>query len=194
MTTTLARLKAVPQKLYKSGWFILIRMVAPFSPYRATQVGLAFYKRAGMTVIGSPNYISSKIWFDGTDYSMITLQDGCTISSYVRVLVHDWSATTTLRALGYQPPKPVGRISAVTVGEYAFVGTGCVLMPGSSIGRGAIVAAGTVVRGKVPDFAIVQGSPMQVVGDAREHLKKNFPAEWARVARRDQDGLTESQP
>ena len=47
----------------------------------------AYYKRRGMKMTGKPNYLSAKIWFDGTDYSNIELGKGCTISSFVRDLV-----------------------------------------------------------------------------------------------------------
>jgi virginiamycin A acetyltransferase len=39
------------------------------------------------------------------------------------------------------------------------------VLPGARIGRGAIVAAGATVRGEVPDYAIVAGSPAKVIGE-----------------------------
>jgi acyl-[acyl carrier protein]--UDP-N-acetylglucosamine O-acyltransferase len=39
------------------------------------------------------------------------------------------------------------------------------IMPGvSEIGRGAIIAAGTIVKQKIPPYAIVMGNPSKIVG------------------------------
>lgn len=125
-----------------------------------------------MKMEGRPNYISSRSDLDGTDWSLISLGEGVTISSYVRVLTHDWCAHTTAKAFGIYTDRPLGRIEGVTIGAFSFIGTGSVVMPGTSIGRGCIVGAGTVVRGTVPDFSIVIGSPGKVVGDSRDYLRK----------------------
>ncbi len=143
------------RKLEKAVVFLLRDFISPISPARCTRFMLHFYRRWGMKIIGTPNYISSKIWFDGTDYSAIELNEGCTISSYVRVLTHDWSVYTAARAVGVHFEKPVGIFRPIRIGRYAFVGSGTILLPGSWIGDGVIVGAGTVVRGRIPDFAIV---------------------------------------
>ena len=124
---------------------------------------------------GKPNYISSKIWFDGTDYSIISIGKGVTMSSYIRVLTHDWALHTIAKAFDIPQDKPLGRIKGVTIEDYAFIGTGTILMPGCHIGKGAIIAAGTVVRGTVPDFSIYGGSPGVIIGNSKEYLKKFVP-------------------
>ena len=42
------------------------------------------------------------------------------------------------------------------------------VMPGVTLGRGAVVAAGAVVTRDVPSMAIVAGAPAQVVGARSE--------------------------
>lgn len=51
------------------------------------------------------------------------------------------------------------RIRPVRVLDGADVGTNAVILPGVTVGRGAIVGAGAVVREDVPDFAVVAGVP-----------------------------------
>ncbi len=46
----------------------------------------------------------------------------------------------------------------------ASVGGGAVLLPGVTIGRGAMVGAGAVVTKSVPPYAIVYGSPARITG------------------------------
>jgi carbonic anhydrase/acetyltransferase-like protein (isoleucine patch superfamily) len=55
----------------------------------------------------------------------------------------------------------------VRIGAGTWLGTGAVVLPGSDIGRNVVVAAGAVVRGNVPDYAVVGGVPAKVV---REYL------------------------
>ena len=45
------------------------------------------------------------------------------------------------------------------IGHDVWLGFGAVVCPGARIGNGVIVGAGTVVRGSVPDYAVVIGNP-----------------------------------
>jgi virginiamycin A acetyltransferase len=49
------------------------------------------------------------------------------------------------------------------VGSDVWIGDGALLMPGTRIGHGAIVAARAVVSGEVPPYAIVGGNPARVI-------------------------------
>jgi acetyltransferase-like isoleucine patch superfamily enzyme len=160
------------RKLEKIICRVLVGLTSNFRARWSTNILYFFFKRWGMKFNGKPNYISSKIWFDGTDYSIISIGKEVTMSSYIRVLTHDWALHTVAKAFDIPQDKPIGRIKGVTIEDYAFVGTGTILMPGSHIGKGSIIAAGTVVRGKVPEFSIYAGSPGEVIGDSREYLSK----------------------
>jgi len=50
-------------------------------------------------------------------------------------------------------------IKPVRVKYAADIGTGAILLPGVTVGRGAIVGAGAVVTKDVPDYAVVAGIP-----------------------------------
>jgi len=128
---------------------------------------------------GDPTFVASDAWFDGTnDYSLITLSEGCNISGNVQILTHDLSPYCVLAAMGRRERTPVGRRLPVRVGPHAFIGLGAILMPGCTIGRGAVVGAGSVVRGNVPDYAIAIGNPATVIADARDYVKEKFLDEW----------------
>ena len=49
------------------------------------------------------------------------------------------------------------------IGNDVWIGQGARIMPGAQIGNGVIVAAGSVVTGDVPDYAIVGGNPAKVI-------------------------------
>lgn len=52
------------------------------------------------------------------------------------------------------------------VKKRASIGSNATLLCGITIGEGALIAAGSVVTGDVPDYAIVAGVPAKVIGNA----------------------------
>jgi len=60
--------------------------------------------------------------------------------------------------------QPLTSKGDITVADDVWIGYGAVILENVSIGRGAVVAAGAVVRDDVPDYAIVAGVPARVVG------------------------------
>lgn len=75
------------------------------------------------------------------------------------------------RAEGYwhlinygQPIKSDNILSSpITIGNYAWINFGCIILKGVTIGEGAIVAAGSVVTKDVPPFTLVAGVPAKVI-------------------------------
>lgn len=65
------------------------------------------------------------------------------------------------------PDLPIGkqwpRNDPVEIGDGSWIGTGAVILPGARLGRNVVVAANSVVRGEVPDHAVVAGAPAKVV-------------------------------
>ena len=73
---------------------------------------------------------------------------------------------------GYADPElPIGRQlpvnSAVSIGAGSWLGAGAVILPGAVIGRNVVVAAGSVVRGTIPDRCVVAGVPARIVREYR---------------------------
>lgn len=69
---------------------------------------------------------------------------------------------------GYEDPEtPIGRQfgahQPVSIGAGSWIGHGAIILPGTAIGRNVVVAAGSVVRGEVPDLSVVAGVPAKVV-------------------------------
>jgi virginiamycin A acetyltransferase len=49
------------------------------------------------------------------------------------------------------------------IGHDCWIGHGALILPGARLGHGVIVGAGAVVRGAVPDYAIVAGNPAKAI-------------------------------
>ena len=88
------------------------------------------------------------------------------------------------------PDVPIGRQlplnSAVSIGAGSWLGAGSIVLPGAVIGRNVVVAAGSVVRGVVPDRCVVAGVPARVV------RKYELGSGWVPV--RDSAALAENIP
>jgi acetyltransferase-like isoleucine patch superfamily enzyme len=57
-----------------------------------------------------------------------------------------------------------GRVwGVVRINDDAWIGAGTILLPNVTVGRGAAVAAGSVVVEDVPDFTLVAGAPARFV-------------------------------
>lgn len=81
---------------------------------------------------------------------------------------------------GYtDPDTPIGRQFGehrpVRIGAESWIGHGAMILPGTTIGRRVVVAAGSVVRGDVPDGAVVAGVPAKVVGSVPAGAPADLP-------------------
>ena len=65
------------------------------------------------------------------------------------------------------PDLPIGRQwptdDPVRIGAGSWLGTNVVVLPGADIGRNVVVAAGSVVRGTIPDHSVIAGSPAKII-------------------------------
>jgi len=59
----------------------------------------------------------------------------------------------------------------VVVGDYVWIGARATILPGVTIGRGAVVAAGALVSRDVPPYAVVGGVPAKVIGERARDLR-----------------------
>lgn len=55
----------------------------------------------------------------------------------------------------------------VEISDYVFIGPRAIILPGVSIGKGAVVAAGAVVTKDVSSFEVVGGVPAKVIGERK---------------------------
>ena len=111
----------------------------------------------GRCVIGDHTWIGPQSYFDARD---LVLEDHVGWGPGAKVL---GSAHT-----GIPIDIPIIQtdleIKPVQVQAWADIGTNAVLLPGVTIGRGAIVGASAVVTKDVPAFAKVAGSPAKIIG------------------------------
>jgi acetyltransferase-like isoleucine patch superfamily enzyme len=64
----------------------------------------------------------------------------------------------------------------IDVGDHVWLGTHVVVGDGSRIGRDAIIGAGAVVMGDIPEFSIAAGIPAKVIRDRRASTVDDRPS------------------
>ena len=144
-----------------------------------------YLKNNGMNFGGMPNYISNDVYFDGKDYSIIKIGNGCTISREVLFLTHDYARHTIIKGLENMVEMEVLEslekadkknqlliLKGIEVGDNSFIGARSMLLPGTKIGNNVIVGAGSVVKGNIPDNSIVFGNPAKFYDNTSFWLSK----------------------
>ncbi|GIZ10048.1 acyltransferase [Flavobacterium sp. UMI-01] len=66
----------------------------------------------------------------------------------------------------------------ITIGDYAWIATNAILLPGVKIGKGAVVGAGAVVSKDVNEYAIVTGNPAKEINKKRTESLNYNPCEF----------------
>ncbi|WP_420643425.1 acyltransferase [Candidatus Leptofilum sp.] len=64
----------------------------------------------------------------------------------------------------------------IKVEDHAWIGTGVILLPGVTVGEGAVVAAGAVVTKDVPAQTVVAGVPARVIRHLSGHSSVKRPS------------------
>ena len=87
----------------------------------------------------------------------------------VTLMAHDAS---TKKLTGYT------RLGRIRIGNHVFLGANATVLPGVTIGDGAVIGAGSVVTHDVPAGTVAVGVPARVIGTTQE-LKERAEAEMA---------------
>ena len=62
----------------------------------------------------------------------------------------------------------------VHIGRNVWIGGGCVLLPGVSIGDNTVIGAGSIVTKDIPANVVAYGNPCQVIREIGEHDRKYY--------------------
>lgn len=113
--------------------------------------GAVLYTLGGIS-IGKDTIIGEKTTLDGR--GKLTIGNHVDIASEVMIY-------TSQHQINH--PLFVADNQSVKIADYVFIGPRAIILPGLTIGKGAIVAAGAVVTKDVPNFNVVAGVPAKPI-------------------------------
>ena len=61
----------------------------------------------------------------------------------------------------------------IVIEDWVYIGSESLIMPGVTIGEGALVAAGSVVTKSVPSGMVVGGNPAKVICSVNDYIERN---------------------
>lgn len=105
----------------------------------------------------------------------IALHDHVTIGDYV--CIND-GVLLLSASHDVLDPKWQHKKAPIEIGDYAWIATNAIILPGVKIGKGAIVGAGAVVSKDVVDFSIVTGNPAKEIPKKRTKVLNYNPCEF----------------
>ncbi len=157
-----------PSKRFRN--YMLRKMGMTFQGDARIYAGFHIRNPRGI-VLGNGVSIGPKVLLDGR--KGLTIEEGAVIGygAIIWTLNHD-----------YNDIHFCGKGAPVTIGRRAWICSNSIILPGITIGEGAVVASGAVVTHDVKPFTIVGGVPAKVIG-------KRAEKEYDYLYRADKDNL-----
>lgn len=133
--------------------------------YRFFKSGVDYARCLGVEV-GEQCHIASDVHFSSEPYLI-------KIGSYVAItqgaMLHTHGGGRVVR----RTIPDFDIFGRVTIGDYAYIGSGAQILPGVTIGEGSLVAAGSIVTKSVPAGVVVAGNPAKFVCTVEEYIERN---------------------
>lgn len=107
----------------------------------------------------------------GTEPYLISIHDNVVCAANVRFINHDVSCYRIAHYLGI-PKNEVDNIGSIELFDNCFVGAYSILMPGCSVGKNSIIAAGSIVTKQVPDNEVWGGIPAKFIMTTDEYAQR----------------------
>jgi carbonic anhydrase/acetyltransferase-like protein (isoleucine patch superfamily) len=143
---------------------VIKRALAWIATLRYLTDPVAYHRRRGVRIGERVDLIGGGPHTFGSEPYLVTIGDDVTISHGVDFITHDGG----LRVVRDRWPDAYV-YGPITVGRRAFIGAHSVLMPGVTIGDGAVVGVGSLVTRDVPSGMVVAGVPARPVRRVEEY-------------------------
>ena len=133
--------------------------------YRFFKGGVAYARYLGVKV-GEQCHIASDVHFSSEPY---LIEIGSNVALTHGVMIHTHGGGRVARR---QIPD-FDIFGKVSICDNAYIGSGSQIMPGVTIGEGALVAGGSIVTKSVPAGVVVAGNPAKFVCTVEEYIERN---------------------
>jgi acetyltransferase-like isoleucine patch superfamily enzyme len=110
-------------------------------------------KQGGTLKVGDRTFINYGVDIAATKH--VHIGSDCLIGTHVIILDNDFHELTD------RTRRPEGR--PVFIGDGTWIGNRAIILPGITIGKGAIIGAGSVVTSDIPARTVAVGNPARVI-------------------------------
>jgi len=109
--------------------------------------------------IGNGCYIGPYVHIDLLYPGLVTIEDNVAIGSNSIIFAHVNPAANIHLKKNHYPRK----LDPVTIKSGAWINPGCIITPGTIMGKNSILSIGSVAVGSIPDGCVAIGNPARVV-------------------------------
>lgn len=153
-------------KTYRDGFLLKYFMdswiLAPFEPRKLRPWVI---RKLGAKV-GKNVFIGSNVWIDSGHADMLILEDHVHIAGECTLLCHQRKLTNY--CVGDDYAKLGYKVANIHLKKGCLIGQRTMIMPGVTVGEGAIVGAYSLVTKDIPAWTIATGRPAKVVKKIQE--------------------------
>lgn len=122
-------------------------------------------RKAGVH-IGKGNMVATRFW--STEPYLITIGNNCQLTTGVLIHTHGGGGSVRHRIPNFDC------FGKVKIGDYVYIGSRAIIMPGVTIGDHVLVAAGSIVTKSIPSNVVVAGNPAKIICTIDEYIEKNL--------------------
>lgn len=134
----------------------MIIQIARYTPFLSVKNWL--YRTFLRMKVGEKTAFALMVMPDIMFPEKITVGNNCVIGYNTTILAHEYLIDEY-------------RLGEVIIGDNVMIGANCTILPGVTIGNGAVISAATLVHKDVPAGAFVGGNPMQLIKINEEDKK-----------------------
>lgn len=144
-------IKYMSFKRAKNIFFLWLANVLPIQGHLRWKL----IKLGGVNIEG-PCFIYKDVRFDSTAPELITIKKGAALTRGTSILTH------------FLDPNQKGRVfklAKVTIEEDVFIGINTIICNSVTIGKGAVIGAGSIVTKDIPPYQVWAGNPARYIKD-----------------------------
>jgi len=149
---------------YRVRLFFLKRILKSIGSNTFIAMGIDIRGKNGNVTIGNNTIINNRVTIDSRG-GLVTIGNNVDIGQETNIWTHQ-----------HDPQDDYHNVKGgrITIEDYVWIATRVTILPGVTIGRGAVVAANSVVTKDVEEMTIVGGVPARFIGKRNSELKYNL--------------------
>lgn len=138
--------------------------------YKATSESYIKYLKNNNVKVGENVriFMPKQTTIDTLNAHLLEIGDNVCLTGPVTILTHDYST----HVLNLYSQNVLGKQKKVKIGNNVFLGYGCTILCGSTIGNNCIIGAGAVVTGNVEDNSVYAGNPARKIMTLDSYYEK----------------------